>query len=161
MASAAAFTTDFLADEERSSRRHSLWLSARVSLRGEAEQVLIHNMSTTGLLFEGELAFALGDQIEIELPEAGRTPAEIVWCNGSYYGCEFAGPVVAAAVSASRLRSPSPQPAAEFREATATPEYLPLAAAAPGALSPLQKTAIIVGAATACWVPIIAAVAYF
>jgi hypothetical protein len=161
MASAAAFKTDVLADEVRSSRRHILWLSARVSVRGEAEQVLIHNMSTSGLLFEATLALTLGDRIEIDLPEAGTISAEIVWCSDSYYGCEFASPILPAAVSASRLRSPSPRPAAEFRDQTAAPEYVPLAAAVPGALSPLQKTAIIVGAATACWVPIIAAVAYF
>lgn len=158
MASAAAFKTDFQADEERSSRRHSLWLSARVSVRGEAEQVWIHNLSTTGLLFESALELNFGDHIEVELPEAGLTQAEVVWCSDSYFGCEFANPIAAAAVSASRLRSPSLQSAVEFREAPAEP--VPLAAAAPGSLSPLQKTAIIVGAAAACWLPIIAAVAY-
>lgn len=164
MASAAAFKTDILSDEERSSLRHNLWLRARVSVRGEAERVLIHNMSTTGLLFEAGLALTLGDQIEIELPEAGTTLAEVVWCSGSYYGCEFASPIMAAAVSASRLRSPSPQPATRLPdEAAAVPEreYVPLAATAPGELSPLQKTLVIVSAATACWVPIIAAVVYF
>ena len=163
MASASAIKTDVLGDEERSSRRHSLWLSARVSVRDETDQVLIHNMSITGLLLESALALTLGDQIEIELAVAGTTAAEVVWCSGNYYGCEFADPIVAAAVSASRLRSPSPRPAAEFRDAAAGAEHdnVPIAAAVPGALSPLQKTLVIVGAAAACWVPIIAAVIYF
>lgn len=158
MASAAAFKTDFLTDEERSSRRHSLWLSARVSVRGEAEQVMIHNLSMTGLLFESKLALQFGDRIEVELPEAGATQAEVVWCSDSYFGCEFANPIGAAVVSASRLRSPYLQDAVEFRQAPAEP--VPLAAVVPGGLSPLQKTLAIVGAAVACWVPLIVAVAY-
>jgi len=121
--------------------------------------VLIHNLSTTGLLFETALVLNFGDRIEVELPEAGPTPAEIVWCSDSYFGCEFASPITAAAVSASRLRSPSPQVAVEFR--TAPTEPVPLAAAAPGDLTPLQKTVVIVSAAVACWVPIVAAVVYF
>ncbi|MBV1687366.1 PilZ domain-containing protein [Novosphingobium sp. G106] len=158
MASAAAFKTDFLADEERSSRRHSLWLSARVSVRGEAEQVMIHNLSMTGLLFETALALEFGDRIEVELPEAGPTQAEIVWCSDSFFGCEFASPIAAAAVSASRLRSPYLQDAVEMRQASA--ESVPLAAVVPGGLTPLQKALVIGGAAAACWVPLIVAVAY-
>ena len=163
MASAAAFKTNVLADEERSSRRHSLWLSARVSVRGEAEQVLIHNMSTSGLLFETTLTLTLGDQIEIDLPEVGTTSAEIAWRSDNYYGCEFTSPVLPAAVSASRLRSPSPRPAAEFRDQADAPEQysIPLSNVGPSELSPRQKLAVIFGAAITCWVPIIAAVMYY
>lgn len=163
MASAAAFKTGFLTDEERISRRHNLWLSARVSMRGEAEQVLIHNMSKTGLLFEATLGLTLGDQIEIELPEAGTTLAEVVWSSGTYYGCEFLNAVPAAAVSASRLRSPIPQPATGLRAEAPAPEHYnpPISAVGPGELSLRQKALVIVSAAAVCWVPIIAAVAYF
>jgi hypothetical protein len=167
MASAAALKTNLLTDEERSSRRHQLWLSARVSAAGEAEQVLIHNLSTTGLLFESELDLDLGDQIAVELPEVGTVPAEVVWCGDSFYGCEFASPIVAAAVSASRLRSPKPQPAAAFAVRTepaqpAEPESsaATVVATRPNELSPLSKVAIIFGLATVCWMPIVAAVAY-
>lgn len=154
---AAALKTDLLADEERSSHRHQLWLSARVSANGHADQVLIHNLSTTGLLFETGLALELGDEIEVELPEAGTTAAEVVWSSGSYYGCEFASPIMAAAVSASRLRSPVPQPATP-QQAEVSEVPVAIRVTNPNELSPLQKIGIIAGLATAFWVPIVVAI---
>jgi len=46
----------------------------------------------------------------------------------------------------------------EFRQAPGEP--VPLAAVVPGGLTTLQKALVIVGAAAACWVPLIVAVAY-
>lgn len=163
MAAVAIDNTTPLAGEDRSARRHRLWLSACVSAHGNADQVLIHNLSSTGVLFESTLELGLGDQIEIELPEAGRSPAEVVWYSDSFFGCEFASPIPASAVSASRLRSPQPQPAASFAPSTLTDEAVATApdAADPYALAPLQKTVVIVGAAAVCWGLIIATIVYF
>lgn len=51
------------------------------------------------------------EPIEIDLPEAGPTPALIVWNSGRYFGCEFGTPVAQAAISAARLLSPPALPA--------------------------------------------------
>ncbi len=41
----------------------------------------------------------------MQIPEAGRVEAEIVWNSGPFFGCEFQDAISAAAVSAALLRS--------------------------------------------------------
>ena len=72
---------------------------------GKATDVLIHNISPTGLLMECAAELAPGETLEIELPEFGPTPATIVWASGRLFGCEFARPIPDAAISAAMLRS--------------------------------------------------------
>jgi PilZ domain len=95
-------TTQARADR-RSSPRHQLCLGS--DIRGEA--VTIHDLSATGMLIETAADLHPFDALEIELPEAGRTMALVVWHSGRYFGCEFKEPIFQAAVSAARLRSPS------------------------------------------------------
>src|SRR3546814_9806289 len=44
--------------------------------------VMIHNISATGLLVETDLALGIGDRIEIGLPHAGATAIEVIWASG-------------------------------------------------------------------------------
>ncbi len=76
---------------------------------GVAANVLVHNVSATGLLFESELALAEGERIEIDLPHAGATWARVIWTGGRLVGCQFDAPISAAALSAAQLRSPAGQ----------------------------------------------------
>lgn len=86
--------------------RRTLHLEAAGELpSGTATRVLIHNVSETGLLLESRVSLDEGESIEVDLPEAGPTRAEIVWASGRLYGCRFTESVSPAVLSAARLRS--------------------------------------------------------
>jgi transcriptional regulator with XRE-family HTH domain len=72
---------------------------------GHATNVLLHNVSTTGLLLESTISLASGETLAIDLPDIGATPAKVIWASGALYGCQFERPVSAAALSAAQLRS--------------------------------------------------------
>ena len=65
----------------------------------------MHNASTTGLLLETASELAVGDPIDIDLPQAGVTSATVVWVSGSLHGCKFDEPLSAGTLSAAQLRS--------------------------------------------------------
>jgi len=81
-------------------------LSLVSSLQGTGSDVTIHDVSLTGLLIETSAELTVFDDLEIELPEAGFTPALVVWNSGRFYGCQFKAGISQAAVSAALLRSP-------------------------------------------------------
>jgi len=110
---------------ERGTARHQMRLRVRSApSAGEAAEVLIHNLSATGLLIECASQLAVGDEILVELPEAAASTAKVVWASGHFFGCAFDRPLSPAALSAAQLRS---EPPAE------TPEW---DAAAPGLDAP-------------------------
>jgi transcriptional regulator with XRE-family HTH domain len=92
--------------QKRSASRLPLRLltSGRV-VKGATGDVLIHDLSTGGMLIETSAKLALGDDLEVELPRTGAQNAQVVWSSGSYYGCRFAEPVAPGAVSAALLKS--------------------------------------------------------
>lgn len=71
------------------------------------EDVLIHDISSTGLLLETGAELEAFDTLDVELPEVGPTEAVVVWTSGRYFGCQFAESIPKAVVSASLLRSPA------------------------------------------------------
>jgi transcriptional regulator with XRE-family HTH domain len=86
--------------------RRTLLLEARgETASGTAAEVMIHNISASGLLLETASGLAQGESLDIDLPEAGRTRAEVIWTSGMLYGCAFAEPLGHAALSAAQLRS--------------------------------------------------------
>ena len=99
-ASLAAFS----AGNRRISPRRTLRLQSTIS-EGD-EDVVIHDMSHTGLLLETTAFLAERQKIDVELPELGLVHATVVWRSGRYVGCRFAKPVSQAAVSAALLRNP-------------------------------------------------------
>ena len=86
-------------------------LSLVSSLQANGNDVTIHDLSATGLLMETAAELAVLDELEIELPEAGFTPAQVVWNSGRFYGCQFNDRISQAAISAALLRSPPSSPA--------------------------------------------------
>lgn len=103
------------ASDLRGSGRRTLRLVARAANAGITNEVLILDLSTTGLMFETCAPLAAGETIEVELPEAGAIAARVVWQREAYFGCEFLTRAPVAAVSAALLRSaprtPAPTPA--------------------------------------------------
>jgi len=71
---------------------------------GGSTDVLIHNVSATGLLLESRVVLAAGDRIEIDLPHARTTGARVIWSSGVLYGCQFDAPISVATLSAAQLR---------------------------------------------------------
>lgn len=102
----------------RSAPRRALRLEASGFAPGLGEaNVTIHNISAAGLLLETGLDLGEGEQLALELPEAGTVTAVIVWRSERLYGCAFAQALGPAALAAAQLRggapaAPAPRPAA-------------------------------------------------
>lgn len=89
----------------RSARRKLRLQLQGTGASGVEVEVLVHNISATGLLLEGKATLAPGDAIEIGLPHAGATRARVVWASGTLYGCQFDAPISPATLSAAQLRA--------------------------------------------------------
>lgn len=93
--------------ERRGSARRALKLDAESEgVRQGASQVTIHDLSLTGVLIETSTPLASGETFEVDLPQAGKAEASVVWTSGEFYGCAFKKPISTAALSAALLRSP-------------------------------------------------------
>lgn len=88
-------------------RRLQLEVSSALPTGGAA-QVLIHNVSSTGLLLETETALSEGERIDIDLPDLGPTAATIVWSDEKFHGGHFDAPLSVGVLSALELRSAAP-----------------------------------------------------
>lgn len=77
---------------------------------GDETPVLVHNASTTGLLIETSATLEEGERIEIDLPEAGLTAAQVVWRSDRLHGCRFEAALSPGALAAAELRSIAGQP---------------------------------------------------
>lgn len=98
------------ADRRHDSRRKLSLLARGAHHDGTGLDVLIHNISGTGMLFESDITLAAGDRIEIELPHAGDITAIVIWASGRHFGCQFEGPVSPATLSAVELKSVTAPP---------------------------------------------------
>ncbi|WP_017665398.1 helix-turn-helix domain-containing protein [Porphyrobacter sp. AAP82] len=94
---------------QRSAPRRALWLETSGFFAGTGEaNVTIHNISAAGLLLETGLALAEGEQLALDLPEAGAVVATVVWRSEHLYGCAFAAPLTAAQLAAAQLQGFAP-----------------------------------------------------
>ncbi|WP_285713629.1 helix-turn-helix domain-containing protein [Erythrobacter oryzae] len=114
---------------QRGAPRRALWLEtsgfpADADPDGVAANVTIHNISAAGLLLETALVLAEGDELALDLPEAGAVVATVVWRSEKLYGCAFATPLSNAALAAAQLQGFAPG-------VPTRPPESPLAAAAP------------------------------
>jgi PilZ domain-containing protein len=90
----------------RTVARRKLRFAARGSADSGVTNVLILDISTTGLLLESDAALVNGETIELDLPEAPGIRALVKWTSGNLFGCQFKKPISKAAVSAALLRAP-------------------------------------------------------
>jgi transcriptional regulator with XRE-family HTH domain len=109
--------------DSRRDPRRTMWLeTSGLVLGGESANVTIHNISAAGLLLETALDLAVGEQLSVELPEAGMVAAKIVWRSERLYGCAFEQALSAAALAATQLQSaPANLPIAGARGSTSEP----------------------------------------
>jgi PilZ domain len=91
--------------DARGASRRKLQLDVQASAGNLDANVLVHNISTSGLLIETGQLLEIGETIEVDLPHVGLTRANIVWSTSDFYGCKFASEISSAAVSSALLRS--------------------------------------------------------
>lgn len=89
----------------RATRRQLLLEAAALTPHGKATQVLIHNVSTTGLLIETLAPLRESERFDVALPYTGPTAAFVVWNSANLYGCRFAEPLTSAVLDALQQRS--------------------------------------------------------
>lgn len=82
--------------------------------RGSAAEVLVHNISATDIVIEGDLLLVWNDDLEVSLPYAGTVAATVVWASERLRGCKFRAPIPAATLGAAKLRDAvAPHPEAQ------------------------------------------------
>lgn len=120
-------TSDLDADRRRANRRLlKLQVPGLVPDRPGVD-VVIHDLSCSGLLIETSADLSVGARLEVELPEAGPTEAAVMWADGRYFGCRFDNALPARALSAAQLMSPAACAPAIPGPADAANDRLPLA----------------------------------
>lgn len=103
--------------ESRVGPRRKLRLDAPgAASSGIAMNVVVHDLSETGLLLQTSAQLAVGEKIEVVLPHAGPTAASVVWGSNEYFGCRFEKRISGATISAAQLRS-GPESASAAPEA--------------------------------------------
>lgn len=131
-------------------------------------EVVVHDLSATGLLIEAVVDLQIGDRLGVEIPGAGPAEAVVVWASGSFFGCEFARRIPKAALSAAALRSapqaqlqpvnqprPTPPQAQAEVMAQVAGNSLALPASELDEFSPRQKLLILLGLSVASWAGIL------
>ena len=90
----------------RGTPRRTLRLRARSAAgAGESSEVLVRNLSETGLLMQSAVDLQVGDKFEVDLPETPRSVVRVVWADDDLFGCAFDTPLKRSALSAAQLRS--------------------------------------------------------
>ena len=102
----ARLDRDLDLSSQRTTPRRKLHLEAFGSAES-ANDVLILDISTTGLLIKTTDDLRVGETIELDLPNAPGLRAIVKWSSGQHFGCQFKAPVSVATVSAALLRAPS------------------------------------------------------
>lgn len=93
-------------NDRRRAGRRTIRLDAPASTASAEANVIVQNISRTGLLIETATPFAIGEVFTVALPEIGATAARVKWQKGQSYGCEFLAPVTGSAISAALLKNP-------------------------------------------------------
>lgn len=92
--------------KRRASQRRRLTLRVPgASTSGEASDVVIRDLSKSGLLIESPVPLSVGEEMIVNLPNTAGAAASVIWASGELYGCQFNRALSDAAVSAALLRS--------------------------------------------------------
>jgi hypothetical protein len=136
--------------KRRAAPRRKLHLPAEGITTSGTSNVLILDMSTTGVLLRTAADLSQGETIELNIPEAVGARAVVRWSSGQVFGCKFREPISKAALSAALLRAPPSGPPVS-RDAFASQNIPPLADDA--------GLAWVIGLALLSWGVVIAAAA--
>ena len=78
--------------QNRRSKRAPVMLTAKLELAGDAQQVILRNLSTGGALVEGKWLPAEGSMVLFARNDL-RIPAQVAWVEGKYAGIAFECPL--------------------------------------------------------------------
>lgn len=78
--------------QNRRSSRAPVMLTAQLELAGEAQHVILRNLSTGGALVEGKWLPAEGSRVLFARKEL-KAPARVAWVEGKYAGIAFEFPL--------------------------------------------------------------------
>ncbi|MGZ2410620.1 PilZ domain-containing protein [Sphingomonas sp. F9_3S_D5_B_2] len=95
-----------LAVTGRAAPRRKLHLQAQGVVGRGTTDVLIMDVSTTGILLRTTGDLTNGETIELDMGDQAGIPAVVRWSSGDLFGCQFKRPLSTAAVSAALLRAP-------------------------------------------------------
>lgn len=119
---------------------------------GIQARVVVHDISRTGLLVETNAKLAVGEELQVVLPQAGDTNAVVLWSSGSFFGCQFTDAISPAAVSAAVLQSPPPTAETTKPAEPSLPQWQAAGAEQPEHRYPLSnRLRIIAGLAVGSW----------
>lgn len=109
----------------RAARRQLRLEASALTLQGQPAQVLIHNISTSGLLIESLATLRVSESFDVLLPDAGPTTAFVVWNSANLYGCRFAEPLSTRVLNALQLRSEPAPPGKTQSDSNPDPAPVP------------------------------------
>ena len=99
--------------EQRHISRDSLFVMAGLRLAGREREhrVKVRNLSTGGLMAEGDIRVAIGTPVEIEVRNIGWVAGHVAWVQDTRFGIAFAEPID---VNAARAPAQASGPAPDF-----------------------------------------------
>ena len=86
----------FAGDEDtRETSRDSLLLVADVVAKelGTPQKVKVRNLSTGGMMADGDFLLAVGTPVVVTLRNIGMVPGTVAWAHGTRFGIAFAGEI--------------------------------------------------------------------
>lgn len=94
-------------DRRMGKMRRKLRLSIELQASdGRILKVSIRNIADQGVLIEADdTVMAIGDMIEVDLPEAGTIMGEVIWAAPPYFGCRLDSQLSAAQLAAALLKA--------------------------------------------------------
>jgi hypothetical protein len=82
-------------------QRKTLRLTASgTAAADDRTQVVVHDVSETGLLLECWLDLSQGEELDVVLPQLGVRRVTVAWASGRFFGCQFADMVAPESASA-------------------------------------------------------------
>lgn len=96
--------------DNRHISRDSLFILAEMRLAGDTSErrVKVRNLSAGGLMAEGDMAVARGDEISINLRNIGWVEGSVAWVQANRFGVAFARDVDVAKARAPQQSQPDP-----------------------------------------------------
>jgi len=99
-----SFAEEPEAVERRNERRVVWFRHGTASLDGKtAEEVMLNDLSQTGCCLSSNVAYAVGDRLELRFPNLPVCWGEVMWVRQDSLGCHFDTPLEAKQVRALTL----------------------------------------------------------
>lgn len=101
----ARFELEQIFSDRRGAVRRKLYLEILAAGGSTSSEVVILDLSTTGLLLETSENLKIDERIDLDLPGSDAIEAIVRWQSGRFFGCQFSAPIPMGAVSAALLRA--------------------------------------------------------